>query len=748
MNATISTSNPASYPSLSVPTTQNTAPIIEFRCLYTHDLRRKQKRWQDGLLRFHTFNKRVMVYDVPRNYIGDTHWRDKDPVQDGDEFELDRGVLIQVGEIVGSTEQDLTALLEKRKKATEIPSNGDSLPIQKIVHTAIAPLSRPTQMLRPRPLTAVLGTPRGQIGRALDPSKSPHDLRSEANNQVKEGERSAKRRRTEAESEKMATRSNAKSLAYPTAILISSRVAGKENFETAKLKPTHKDQKPSGSSRGSDERNSIHKRHKVDSYSNNYSTDSRKCGKYKGWQDEAVNCEPIQILSSQEEANPSDRHTKQLSPSLEEVSSATPIYSNAPDVGEKVNKKLSRISRRGSSSSTVEEAESSTGQRKRMKLQIGAQKPRQKLMYRELLPLEPAPLIKDHKEAGQRRPSTSSIPATKSNSKEKSCNRSGYLDKNPQQAGALSNFPKKRALYSGGEDEETMETTKADVHEMKKSKRRVSVDEAEVDDHNDIRHPFAEAVQLPIPKPKPSTHNTDLALSRMDAMLAVPRRSPPIQREEHVVKTFLTKTTDAPTLIPDLSIVATMRSMEPTAPHVETQVPLSQDNQPAQVRTLPTACEMANESIVISSQPPPSGAPDLPTISPPQILNAQSIRNELIEDPASTPVMARQETMPPQPEAPENASLPPQKPLPNFRKPTRRSPLKKATSDMSSIRPAPEAPISAIARPTRQALKPKGGDSTEQIANPWSREVWDLFGCGADGVACGYKEFLDKQGCG
>jgi hypothetical protein len=60
-------------PSLSIPPSQNTAPVLEFNCLYTHDIRRKQKRWQDGFLRFHTFNKRVMVYDVPRNFIGDMH---------------------------------------------------------------------------------------------------------------------------------------------------------------------------------------------------------------------------------------------------------------------------------------------------------------------------------------------------------------------------------------------------------------------------------------------------------------------------------------------------------------------------------------------------------------------------------------------------------------------------------------------------------------------------------------------------
>lgn len=84
--------NPSST-GLIIPTTQNTAPVLSFNCLYTHDLRRKAKRWQDGFLRFHTFNKRVMVYDVPRNFIGDTHWRESQEIQDGDELQLEKGVL-------------------------------------------------------------------------------------------------------------------------------------------------------------------------------------------------------------------------------------------------------------------------------------------------------------------------------------------------------------------------------------------------------------------------------------------------------------------------------------------------------------------------------------------------------------------------------------------------------------------------------------------------------------------------------
>jgi len=180
---------------LSVPATQNTAPIIEFRCLYTHDLRQKKKRWQDGMLRFHTFNKRIMVYDVPRNFIGDTHWREDETVQDGDELRLDKGVLIQVGEVTGSTEQDLTELLEKRRPMQEKSRNEFS---PRSSHPASARSTAiPLNQLRPKSLNALLGTPRGTYGRAILPNKSPFESRNAGNVRHVEQELSAKRQKVD-----------------------------------------------------------------------------------------------------------------------------------------------------------------------------------------------------------------------------------------------------------------------------------------------------------------------------------------------------------------------------------------------------------------------------------------------------------------------------------------------------------------------------------------------------------------------
>lgn len=184
--------------SLNVPSTQNTAPVLDFRCLYTYDLRRKAKRWQDGLARFHTFNKRVMVYDESRNFIGDTHWREPEPIQDGDELQLDKGILIQIGEATGKTDQDISGLFEKRKAAPV--EDGNTSPattrrpqVSSPREVRVAPTA--TSQLMPRTLNSVLGTPKVQLGRAALPAKSPFELRHADGTENGIEKRAAKRQR-------------------------------------------------------------------------------------------------------------------------------------------------------------------------------------------------------------------------------------------------------------------------------------------------------------------------------------------------------------------------------------------------------------------------------------------------------------------------------------------------------------------------------------------------------------------------
>ena len=188
-----------------IPLTQNTAPVIEFRCLFTSDIRRKQKRWQDGRLKFHTFNKRVMVYDERLNFVGDTHWHDYH-IDEGEELELDRAaVLVQVADCLGSRDQDLTELLDKRTKqreeraAVRRPSSSPAdVPFDNL---RIARQPTSYSKLSQKPLSALLGTPTGHHGRALLLTTSPFEDRQKEQKELRQErdtqERPSKRRKAE-----------------------------------------------------------------------------------------------------------------------------------------------------------------------------------------------------------------------------------------------------------------------------------------------------------------------------------------------------------------------------------------------------------------------------------------------------------------------------------------------------------------------------------------------------------------------
>ena len=183
-----------STPSLTITPTQNTAPVFEFRCLYTHDLRKKKKVWHDGSLRFHTFNRRVMVYDDSKNYIGDTHWREVGDFHEGEELKLDKGVMVEVGEQIGRTETDLApVILEKRRPEPESSPPRVTLPS----HTYSSG-PRPAGISsagRPKSLAAVLGASQGRIGRARLPARSPFEQRQDSiQQQLETGEPRATKR--------------------------------------------------------------------------------------------------------------------------------------------------------------------------------------------------------------------------------------------------------------------------------------------------------------------------------------------------------------------------------------------------------------------------------------------------------------------------------------------------------------------------------------------------------------------------
>ena len=136
-----------------------------------------------------------MVYDTPRNFIGESHYAQGQELQEGDELDLDKGgAIVQVSEPVSHTETDLTELLQKRDKKAS--NNNSSSPLR-------APASRlggtaPTPYAKHRSLNTLLGTPKGRIGKAVIPTKSPFELRHFGQeNQRIDIERSPKRRKTE-----------------------------------------------------------------------------------------------------------------------------------------------------------------------------------------------------------------------------------------------------------------------------------------------------------------------------------------------------------------------------------------------------------------------------------------------------------------------------------------------------------------------------------------------------------------------
>ncbi|KAF7959689.1 hypothetical protein EAE96_001303 [Botrytis aclada] len=189
--------------SMGVAPDQNTAPVLEFRCLYTADTHRKQKRWQDGRLKYHTFNKRVMVFDERSNLVGDAHWREKAPLDEGAELELERnGILVEVSEFIEKKDQDLTELIDKRVKEREerfIARNGDSSPARSAA-SVLRSQTIAAAHLKPKPLNSILGTPSGHYGKALVSKTSPFEQRQMLNARnagETESPRPTKRRKVE-----------------------------------------------------------------------------------------------------------------------------------------------------------------------------------------------------------------------------------------------------------------------------------------------------------------------------------------------------------------------------------------------------------------------------------------------------------------------------------------------------------------------------------------------------------------------
>ncbi|PHH64211.1 hypothetical protein CDD81_4825 [Ophiocordyceps australis] len=201
-----------------------TATVVEYACLFTHDLRRKQKRWQDGKLRLHTFNKRIMVHDERGNFIGDSHLAGgHGELAEGDEVNLDRGAaIVQVCDCTGRWEQDLSDVVDRRVKEVEQRREAASAktrsgpgmgsPVASSFGKrsgdggGLGALMTPTNtkrhgkdhfQLRHLPLSAMLPSC-GPTGRAVLPERSPYEVRQERMGEEEMRGSTGKRRRVEA----------------------------------------------------------------------------------------------------------------------------------------------------------------------------------------------------------------------------------------------------------------------------------------------------------------------------------------------------------------------------------------------------------------------------------------------------------------------------------------------------------------------------------------------------------------------
>ncbi|KAL6718743.1 hypothetical protein ACLMJK_002977 [Lecanora helva] len=811
---------------LAAPPTQNTAPVIEYRCLYTSDLIRKQKRWQDGFLRFHTFNKRIMVYESPsRNFIGDKHWRQESVLEDGDELQLEKPVLVQVGEIIGATETDLTELLDKRRKPAETS-------IKATVRTPVRETSAATldlncnkqssgqpSRLRPKSLNALLGTPKGPTGRALVPTKSPHEIRNENAISEWESDRSAKRVCTGLERQttvafvaRSPTQAPTTKDARKSAVEIDAVQAG---YQAVK-KSVHPTNRSLPIQRVNTLQNIPTKRQcnaeiaepvldesggTMELQANNIGV-GRVSGK-KG--------KPLE--KSRSERGTKQRFDDQYENGFDMESNGITGFSAKSSRSKPPNEPIEILS---------DEVMTSTGetQERKVKLKMASRKPRRKLMYRDLLPqdLHPAKIsCSDGKTPDQALQGSSASKAQRSltnydltdfhdNEQNQLADRlnrvNGKIQAQPNEnnKGLREQTSDEPGLFVSDDDftalpsesyERSMNPARSSNPESKSNRRQ-----------KQQSAPFRVSPERAILKSSPTLHDTSLVLSKMDEIMfptsgrkdcllsissavnegcnyhtnkedgsspttstvPTPNHRRPATPEEVDPITQVPMSPGLPsTSFSSPDIRSENSTASPTAPSRSQDTSMSVQSQPA---SKPPALPHPTPEIPFPKDPPPPNPPlttQSPTFSPP---NPKSPHQPQPQIPPPAP--------PARPTAPIfSLSKPPfpagttnvpefdlsilQKPLPAFQaprptKPRSRSPLRKTASDTTGLLKPPPSSLGAGesygAVMEGMGVGERGGRKGGEVGvgTPWSKEAWDLFGCGRDGVECCYEEFKRKEG--
>ena len=634
MKSTIPSSAVRQVPAFTVPSTQNTAPVLEYRCLYTHDLRRKQKRWQDGLLRFHTFNKRIMVYDVSRNYIGDMHWREDEILQDGDEFELDRGVLIQVGEATGSREQDLTGLFEKRKKAPEVTLN-EEVPHQPVaVPMARSTTAQPSQ-LRPKTLNALLGTPKGRVGRAALPTKSPHELE----NSSWDPNRPAKRQRIDSPLKRRVEPNKIVLPRVPATIGVSDEVvkravAGVDVDKLTEERRVPTTERKSGLSRVGNavirppvppfSKNRIEKEDEASRRVVEPLPKKRSGGSGS-----------VEMIAQQRKRKPD--LDVQESP---KAKSTTRGLDHEPKTG---YARTSSLIKPIEIASDTDAKSTYQPPQPRLKLQMASRKPRKKLMYRDLLSQEPSAISRSSSDASvQERRSCDRNTSIRLEKRKKDPMADFHKEQRDQLNARLNRHRAKEAwrdnergkicgdppedLFLSQEDKDAMSANvhgtgekdpkeKAAISSMTESCRRSTESVPP-----STRHLFSpDAFPKMIPRPTSTVYSTAMALAKMDEIL--------FSREDHAIspEVLPLELSSPPILKNPLDAISTPPPPEDRphpSPAIRTQahVPSSKDMPREAISTRsrphPDSLSAFTKAVQPKTQAPKRQSPDIPPIDP------------------------------------------------------------------------------------------------------------------------------------
>ena len=872
MTSTITSSGARQMPAFTVPSTQNTAPVLEYRCLYTHDLRRKQKRWQDGLLRFHTFNKRIMVYDESRNYIGDMHWREEDILQDGDEFQLDRGVLIQVGEATGSMEQDLTALLEKRKKAPEI-TTCEEIPHQPVAIAVASPAATVPSQIRPKPLTAVLGPRKGRTGRAALPTKSPHELRLENENSTWNQDRPPKRQRIESQLERE-SEPNGIPLSRP---LVKTRVLDERVNPAVVGANTH--------SQSENRRFPTTLQDLRVSPANAVATvlgtqilprPRNRSNKKDEGSNQGVEPLPKKRSSGLGSSELAAQQRKRKPDQDSQVSLKAKKVAKRPDPDPETETGYARSSNITKSTGIASDGDPTSNDhqlKQTSKLLMVSRKPRKKLMYRDLIPPEPPTtgyfddtLMLDRSSPGR---STSNRPGKRKRDPMVDC----HNKEQERLKARLKRYRTKEIQRENkckeicGDIPEGLSLSQEDMTNISASHRRIRgkgpKDKVSSSTMAGSRHLDTEPVYSStrhssssenradkIPRPSSTVHISAMALAQTDEILLTrpqPQRCEPVQGNEILPVVSSQKPSSRP--IPKTPIDTNSAPLSPkdrahSSPGLQTQAqaPVSKHIPREAVDTLsrphpdslPASTEFVQPKMQGSKQwnpniqhfdsdlssippkpvnttlghsspndhsissmglqthfdvhppssstsklPDPGVVSQMPNVDPDSFLAFSKIvapkppaatesipkhkpNNQpaftkvtpmlpiaklpyetvevLSSQPPTSPPPAEEPTIPPHPPKRKPDSLPaftkviPSKP---------RAPLKKSISDTAAMRPPSALPVPAG---KENVLPRRNDDGKDGCDGLWSKEAWDLFGCGRDGVECTYEEFKRKEG--